>query len=508
MSTEQVVELNDKSTRLIDKLTKAMNKAADKFSSNGAGIPDALNNATPAAASALPGSGGEGAAGPASQFSGFQDTMNQVVLPLITTFAETSNMSFAVIDERIMQMSQSFLTFMSGANTGMSMFVARLRASSTLMTTQKTSTNILSKTWKSLNKIIDAFSQGVKVGTFVMNAHKMAVAAYQIATGTATIATKRFIVTNRILNAVLRQNPIILLISLLAGAAMAFANFGNKVSDSNDDLKQQNTLIRQRNELIERGKPLDILSSDLNTLNERQLLELSSRNKQHTEALEDKLALEKNKRPGEMEVYGNIPGRMPTAAELSMRLGEITMQEHMAKERAEGRGNRNYNSAAGRYRNGQNGFNPFGDNQDQFGPPSTMQKLMNAEDGSADREMLSFLMKAPKHRLLQLEKIIGEDARVTAELEKSRARQAQISERIKKLGLKDPTQDDSLDLKDGSTAIAAGGKKMTNITINLEKMVENIAVSSESLEEGLEEVESMVKEVFLRVLNSGNYAAQ
>lgn len=64
------------------------------------------------------------------------------------------------------------------------------------------------------------------------------------------------------------------------------------------------------------------------------------------------------------------------------------------------------------------------------------------------------------------------------------------------------------EMQEGTTEIAGGGKKSTNINISLEKMIETLEVHATSLDEGFDEVESKVKEVFLRVLNSGNYAAQ
>ncbi|GAB5524884.1 MAG: hypothetical protein Roseis2KO_27560 [Roseivirga sp.] len=64
------------------------------------------------------------------------------------------------------------------------------------------------------------------------------------------------------------------------------------------------------------------------------------------------------------------------------------------------------------------------------------------------------------------------------------------------------------EMQQGTTEIAGGGKKSTNINISLEKMIETLEVHATSLDDGFDEVESRVKEVFLRVLNSGNYAAQ
>jgi TP901 family phage tail tape measure protein len=68
-----------------------------------------------------------------------------------------------------------------------------------------------------------------------------------------------------------------------------------------------------------------------------------------------------------------------------------------------------------------------------------------------------------------------------------------------------PDSDPSL--KEGIDNITGGGSKQTNISINVNKLVESLTVSTTNLSEGVDEIEERVKEALLRVLNSANYAA-
>jgi len=59
-------------------------------------------------------------------------------------------------------------------------------------------------------------------------------------------------------------------------------------------------------------------------------------------------------------------------------------------------------------------------------------------------------------------------------------------------------------LKSGIDSITGGGRKQTNITVTFEKMIESLIIKSETITEGVDEMEDKIKEVLLRTLNSIN----
>jgi TP901 family phage tail tape measure protein len=63
------------------------------------------------------------------------------------------------------------------------------------------------------------------------------------------------------------------------------------------------------------------------------------------------------------------------------------------------------------------------------------------------------------------------------------------------------------DIKKGTESIIGGGKKQTNITINIQKLNESINVSTTNLNEGLGEIEDKIMETLLRAVNGANYTA-
>lgn len=494
MSTEQVVEFNSKSTRLIEKLTKALKKVSDRFGNSGQ-IPSALTGATSSAASLGAASGnGTPAASAFSQFSGFQDTMSQMIIPMIQSFAESSQRAFELIVQKILAMSQAFTLFTGESIRQMGVFSERIMIALKALKAKKDTTGKLGKVWKGLTGIIDKFSSGIKVATFLMGAHEVVMAAYNLITGTATFATKRFIVQNKILNAVLRKNPIIFLVSVIAGAAAAFLSFSSDVSTSNDELQKQNDLLRERIALREDGHSIKEYATNLKLLDNRQLKNLNSRlegyiNTLKDNNLDDLVGLNKKLKP-----FGITSELLPSPGEIASR---FNTQELVKTDRAVSPNGMSYLAIS------PTGYDFTSKELESLFTGSEAPELTNAQKKSA------LFNRLDQKELLELHDISKGRRDSMKSIDEFTKLMKRLGTEMKTRGIDDPINEtDNLQLQDGATSIAAGGKKMTHITINLEKMVENIAVNSAQLDEGLEEIETMVKEVFLRVLNSGNYAAQ
>ncbi len=63
---------------------------------------------------------------------------------------------------------------------------------------------------------------------------------------------------------------------------------------------------------------------------------------------------------------------------------------------------------------------------------------------------------------------------------------------------------DTPDLTTGIDGITGGGSKQTNITVTFDKLIEQLIIQSETIQEGVDELESRISEALLRVLNSTN----
>ena len=59
-------------------------------------------------------------------------------------------------------------------------------------------------------------------------------------------------------------------------------------------------------------------------------------------------------------------------------------------------------------------------------------------------------------------------------------------------------------LGQGIDNITGGGSRQTNITVNLQSLVENYTVQTQTFEQGADESLDTLKKMLLRVLNSAN----
>jgi len=98
---------------------------------------------------------------------------------------------------------------------------------------------------------------------------------------------------------------------------------------------------------------------------------------------------------------------------------------------------------------------------------------------------------------------------VNKRIEELKESKSQVSKEAKERDLKLKTLqdgDEEPNKQKGLDSVTGSGKKHTNITINLDKFQEELNINTESMEEGVDQLEERLKQAFLRILNSGNYA--
>ena len=59
--------------------------------------------------------------------------------------------------------------------------------------------------------------------------------------------------------------------------------------------------------------------------------------------------------------------------------------------------------------------------------------------------------------------------------------------------------------KDGINGITEGGRKQTNINVQFNKLIEQLIIQSQTISEGVDEMEDRIKEALMRILNSMNH---
>ncbi|MDB0612153.1 tape measure protein [Tenacibaculum maritimum] len=63
---------------------------------------------------------------------------------------------------------------------------------------------------------------------------------------------------------------------------------------------------------------------------------------------------------------------------------------------------------------------------------------------------------------------------------------------------------DTTAIQNGINSINGGGSKQTNINVSYEKLIENLTIQSETISEGVDEMEDKIKAALMRILNSTN----
>ncbi|MCE7990446.1 MAG: hypothetical protein HEP71_00645 [Roseivirga sp.] len=359
------------------------------------------------------------------------------LVPAFNTFSEMTGITLDSISPKIAEMATGFGMFLGENGPAIQEFIGQGQQMVGFVSRARDTISQVSGKWTKYKGLLTKTNILAKVSAVRAKAQSVATLAFSAATGKLNIATKLMAVGQRILNTVLKSNPIILIISLLLAGGAAILAFARKSNKASEATKKMNEMHEKTNEVLAKGEELRKRVNNVDNLNTRQKDDLRSDLQNRQKELEDLKAA----------------------------------------------------------------------NQVELNSFDLKAKKESLENGSLSRSE----RRSVKEEIDNYEKLKLADSKVAEALKQNAAQQKVVSASIAgPAGAAAAAEGEGgmTELQDGATDIAGGGKKATNINISLEKMIETLEVHAETLDEGLSDVETKVKEVFLRILNSGNYAAQ
>ncbi len=360
------------------------------------------------------------------------DGIQTNLVPAFNTFSDMTGITLDSISPKIAEMATGFGMFLGENGPAIQEFIGQGQQMVGFVSNARDKISQVSTNWTKYKGLLTKTNILAKVSAIRAKAQAVATTAFSAATGKLTFATKLMAVGQRILNTVLKSNPIILVISLLLAGGAAILAFARKSNKATEAAKKMNEMHEKTNEVLSKGEELRKRVNNVDNLNNRQKEDLRSDLQNRQKELEDLRAANQ------------------------VELNSFNLED---------------------------------------------KKVQMATAGRRERNRI-------QEEIDNYEKLKLADAKTAKALESNQAQLKVVNTSISATGGA-PAEDGSMtELQDGATGIAAGGKKATNINISLEKMIETLEVHAETLDEGLSDVETKVKEVFLRILNSGNYAAQ
>lgn len=359
------------------------------------------------------------------------------LVPAFNTFSEMTGITLDSISPKIAEMATGFGMFLGENGPAIQEFIGQGQQMIGFVSKARDAITQVSSKWTKYKGLLTKTNILAKVSAVRAKAQAVATTAFSAATGKLTFATKLMAAGQRILNTVLKSNPIILVISLLLAGGAAILAFARKSNKASEATKKMNEMHEKTNEVLAKGEELRKRVNNVDNLNTRQKEDLRSDLQNRQKELED------------MRAANQV---------------ELNSFDLKAKKEA-------------------------------------------LESGDLSRRE----QRTVREEIDNYEKLRLADSKVADALKENAAQQKVVSASIAgPAGAGAIAEGDGsmATLQEGATDIAGGGKKATNINISLEKMIETLEVHAETLDEGLSDVETKVKEVFLRILNSGNYAAQ
>jgi len=359
------------------------------------------------------------------------------LVPAFNTFSEMTGITLDSISPKIAEMATGFGMFLGENGPAIQEFIGQGQQMIGFVSKARDAITQVSSKWTKYKGLLTKTNILAKVSAVRAKAQAVATTAFSAATGKLTFATKLMAAGQRILNTVLKSNPIILVISLLLAGGAAILAFARKSNKASEATKKMNEMHEKTNEVLAKGEELRKRVNNVDNLNTRQKEDLRSDLQNRQKELED------------MRAANQV---------------ELNSFDLKAKKEA-------------------------------------------LESGDLSRRE----QRTVREEIDNYEKLRLADSKVADALKENAAQQKVVSASIAGpagAGAIAEGEGSMATLQEGATDIAGGGKKATNINISLEKMIETLEVHAETLDEGLSDVETKVKEVFLRILNSGNYAAQ
>lgn len=366
------------------------------------------------------------------QWNRIREGIETNLLPALTGFSEITGINLDSLSPKIAELSTGFGSFLTENAASIQGFVGQGQQMVSFIGSARGAVGQLTGIWSRYKGVLSGANIMSKVSLVTMKAQKVATLAYEAASGKLSVATKAMTVVQRVLNTVLKSNPIVLIITLLLAGGAALLAFARKSRKVSEETKKMNELQERTNETLAKGEELRKRVNNVDNLTPRQKEDLRSDLQNRQKELED----------------------MRAANQVELN---------------------------------------------NFDLKGKQAQLNSGNLGRSERRQI-------KQEIEAYEKLSESNANISKQLVENAAQQKVVNNSLGAPAAEGEAS--QAQLQEGADGIAAGGKKATNINISLEKMIETLEVHAETLDEGLSEVETKVKEVFLRILNSGNYAAQ
>lgn len=304
----------------------------------------------------------------------------------------------------------------------------------------------ITKAYITYKAAIISYNLVIKVSTFLLSAYQVVLKTV----GTVSLITATGIRTARdamaAFNLVTGMSPIGAIAALLATAGTAFLLFRDKLKKSNDEFERFNKLQDDFKSNQASIADSERLFQNIDQLNQRQRESLAGQLEQQRNNVEDQL----------------LQSRLIVQ---STDIGKLRNQLHIEQVNARGGG----------------------------APRIIDELLTQVRNYEAAEKQVNTLTKSFDQLSNRLNLVNG--------LVKAGQGTAGVDGSNNSIVTPDPTTQGSID------GIIAGGKKVTHVQVNIDRLIENISVISQNLDEGLGEIEDKILETVTRALRGGTQTA-